>query len=154
MTPSPPYRAQVRLPLLPLGVPDAFRKQAVDIGQQAVAVDEEPESLAVRLARPPARPRFAARVSGVEADTAKRLCAAMWTAFNVAPCGVLLADPCAAVGAGVIFHLQLRSFVNRPKSTGRTKSKSRSNSLLKAVFVDHVDRRLCETVQTIQIVVM
>jgi hypothetical protein len=33
-----------------IGVPAAFRKQAVDIGQRAVAADEEPEAFAIRLA--------------------------------------------------------------------------------------------------------
>jgi hypothetical protein len=104
VTPSPPYGAQVRLPPLPLGVPDTIGKQASDIGQRTVAVDEEPETRAVRLTRPLAVPWFAARVSGVEADTAKRLIAAMRTAFNVAAFRMLRADKDAAIRAMFVLH--------------------------------------------------
>jgi hypothetical protein len=35
--------------LLLIGVPAAFRKQAVDVGQRAVAADEEPEAFAIHM---------------------------------------------------------------------------------------------------------
>ena len=104
MTPSPPYGAQVRLPPLPLGVPDAFRKQAIDIGQRAVAVDEKPKPLAVRLSGPAAIPPLTASVGRIEPDAPQGLAAAMRAPLNVAPIPVLLADSGTTVWASVAFH--------------------------------------------------
>jgi len=51
--PRPTRCGWVVLPSLLIGVPAAFRKQAVDIGQRAVATVEEPQQpFGVRLARP------------------------------------------------------------------------------------------------------
>ena len=75
-------------PLLQFRVPAAFGKRAIDIGQRAVAADNEPE--------------LAARVARIEADAAQRLPPTVRTAFDVAPVLVLLADPRAAVGTGLV----------------------------------------------------
>jgi hypothetical protein len=56
----------------------------------------------VGLARPLARPRLAARIIQIETDAAKRLPAAMRTAFHVAAVLVILADTGTAVGT--VFH--------------------------------------------------
>jgi hypothetical protein len=90
------------LPPLPLRIPAALSEQAVDIGQRAVAIDEEPETFAVRLTGPLAVPRLAARVVRLEAEAPECLPAAMRASLNVAPVLVLLADGHAAVGT--VFH--------------------------------------------------
>jgi hypothetical protein len=86
------------LPPLLLRVPAAFGEQAVDIGQRAVAADEEPKAFGVILAGPASVPRLAVWVVRIEPDAAKRLPAAMRTAFHVAAVLVLLADRHAAIG--------------------------------------------------------
>jgi hypothetical protein len=88
-----------------IGIPAAFRKQAVDIGQRAVATNEEPQPFGVRLARPAPVPRFATGIVRIEPDAPQRLPAAMRTAFHVTPVLVLLADGHTTVGTGVVFHL-------------------------------------------------
>jgi hypothetical protein len=67
----------VVLPSLLIGVPAAFRKQAVDIGQRAVATNEEPQPFGVRLARPAPVSRFATGIVRIEPDAPQRLPAAM-----------------------------------------------------------------------------
>ena len=49
-------------------------------------------------------PELAARVARIEADAAQRLPPTVRTAFDVAPVLVLLADPRAAVGTGLVNH--------------------------------------------------
>jgi len=85
---------------LPLGVPDTIGKQAIDIGQRAVAVDEEPEAFAVRFSGPFAVPRLPARVVRIEPDAAQCLPATVRAPLNVAAVLVLLADTGTAVGTG------------------------------------------------------
>ena len=92
------------LPPLAIGIPNAFRKQAIDVGQRAVATDKEAEALAICLARPFAGPRLAARIVRIESDAAECLPAAMRTTLNVATVLVLAADACAAIGAGLLNH--------------------------------------------------
>ena len=48
------------LPPLPVRIPDTFGKQAVEVGQRAVAIDEKPKAFTIGLARPLTGPRFAA----------------------------------------------------------------------------------------------
>src|SRR5262249_3233089 len=100
----PAHCGWVVLPSLLIGVPAAFRKQAVDIGQRAVAADEEPKAFGVRLARPAPVPRLAAWVIGVEPDAPQGLPPAMRTGLHVTPVLVLLADRRTTVGTGVVFH--------------------------------------------------
>jgi hypothetical protein len=130
---SPPTRCGwVVLPSLLIGVPAAFRKQAVDIGQRAVAADEEPEAFAIRLAWPAPVPRFAARIAGVEADTAQGLAAAVRAALNVAAVKVLAAERDATVGTAFVFHIGLdclassarRLSVSRPSTSCRRTSRT------------------------------
>jgi hypothetical protein len=92
------------LAALPLRVPDALRKQAIEVGEVTVTIDEEPEAFAVRLPGPLAGPRFAARVVRVEPDAPQCLPAAMRTALHIAPVLVLPTERHAAVGTGVAFH--------------------------------------------------
>ena len=99
---SPPVGWVVLPPLL-IGVPAAFRKQAVDIGQRAIATNEEPQPFGVLLTRPEPVPRLTARVAGIESDAPRRLPTAMRAPLNIAPVFVLLADRRTTVGA-MIFH--------------------------------------------------
>jgi hypothetical protein len=87
-----------------IGVPAAFRKQAVDIGQRAVATNEEPQPFGVRLTRPAPVPRLTARVAWVEPDAPQRLPAAMRASLNIAAFLVLLAETDAAIRTGMVFH--------------------------------------------------
>jgi len=113
--PSPPCGGWVVLPPLLLRVPAAFGEQAVQVRQRAVAVDEESKVFTVGLARPLARPRLAARIIRIETVAAKRLPAAMRTAFHVAAVLVLLADRHAAIGT--VFHRGRSCHLSpRPKS--------------------------------------
>jgi hypothetical protein len=101
----------VVLPSLLIGVPAAFRKQAVDIGQRAVATNEEPQPFGVSLARPAPVPRFATGIVRIEPDALQRLPAAMRTAFHVTPFLVLLADRRTTVGAMISHPARLRRCV-------------------------------------------
>jgi hypothetical protein len=99
------------IPSLLIGVPAAFRKQAVDIGQRAVATNEEPQPFGVRLARPAPVPRLTARVARVEPDAPQRLPAAMRASLNIAPVLMLPADGHATVGAMIFHRARLRRCV-------------------------------------------
>ena len=102
---SPPAGCRwVVLPPLLLGVPAAFRKQAGDIWQRAVATNEEPQPFGVRFARPAPVPRLAAQVVRIKSEAPQCLSAAMWASLNVAPVLMLHADRNTAVGA-MIFHV-------------------------------------------------
>src|SRR5262245_58118492 len=59
--------AAALLPTLPVRIPHALGKQAIDVGQGAVAAYKEAEAFAVCLARPFPRPRLAARIVWIEA---------------------------------------------------------------------------------------
>jgi hypothetical protein len=89
-----------------IGVPAAFRKQAVDIGQRAIATNEEPQPFRVCLTRPATVPRLTARIAGIESDAPQRLPTPMRAPLNIAAFLVLLADRRTTVGA-MIFHRAL-----------------------------------------------
>src|SRR6516164_8314089 len=109
---SPPSRCgRVVLPPLVIGVPAAFRKQAIDIGQRAVETNEEPQPFGVCLARPAPVPGLTARVARVEPDAPQRLPAAMRASLNIAPVFVLLADRRTTVGAMIFHRARLRRCV-------------------------------------------
>jgi hypothetical protein len=61
-----PLAAGGLLPPLLVGIPDALAKQAVQVGEGAIAPDEKPEPFGVRLARPLAIPYFTARIVLIE----------------------------------------------------------------------------------------
>src|SRR6476660_8856973 len=98
------FLARRLLPALPIRVPSAFGKETVEVGKGAVSVDKESETLAVRVTRPFSSPRLTARVVRVESDAAKRLSAAMGTAFHVATILVLAPETDAAIGTGLLNH--------------------------------------------------
>lgn len=56
------------LPPLLVGVPDALAKQAIEVGETAIAPNEKPEPFGVRLARPLAIPYFTAGIVRIEPD--------------------------------------------------------------------------------------
>jgi hypothetical protein len=139
---SPPARCgRVVLPPLHLGVPAAFRKQAVDIGKRAVAADEEPEAFAIRLARPASVPRFATGIVRIEPGAPQRLPAAVWASLNVASVLVLLAERHATVGATIFHRVRLHRCVNAraPLLASMSSTCDRDDLALRAGVVEERD---------------
>jgi hypothetical protein len=49
-----------------VGVPNALREQAIQIGKRRIVIDEEPEALAICFARPLAVPDLTTRIMRIE----------------------------------------------------------------------------------------
>ena len=61
-----PIRSLFPFPTPRVGVPNALREQAIQIGKRRIVIDEEPEALAICFARPLAVPDLTTRIMRVE----------------------------------------------------------------------------------------
>ena len=103
-TPPRTRRLTASAPTSRVGIPDAIREQAIDIGDVWVAVDEEVRAFAIFLARPLAVPRLPPRIVRVEMQAPERLPAAMVTAFDIAAHAMAFADRRAAIRPRRVIH--------------------------------------------------
>ncbi len=71
-------------PTLCIGIPNAIREQAIQIGEILITVAEEAQAFAIFLARPFPIPHLPPRIIRVEVRAPQRLPTAMRAAFNIA----------------------------------------------------------------------